>query len=207
MDRTLNPYPYDFFPGVHMRRHGPSGWSDYRRYRPWLRDEFAFRCVYCLCRERWMDTRRGYQIDHFVPQKIRPDLSSDYDNLLYLCAACNNLKSATLLPDPCLVPLSECLCFHDDGSVTATTPYEEEGQRLIDVLELDCPQLVEFRHHKIGTIRSHFVHNRDLYLHDMGYPSNLPDLTTEEPPHNSRPNGVAQSSHARKAFGVLPEVY
>ena len=34
----------------HIRRHGPHGYRDYRSYKPWLRDEFAFRCVYCLWR-------------------------------------------------------------------------------------------------------------------------------------------------------------
>ena len=37
----------------HVRRHGPRGYRDYRAYKAWLRDEFAFQCVYCLWRERW----------------------------------------------------------------------------------------------------------------------------------------------------------
>lgn len=32
----------------HERRHGPLGYVDYKSYKPWLRDEFTFRCVYCL---------------------------------------------------------------------------------------------------------------------------------------------------------------
>lgn len=207
MDRILNPHPFAFPVGVHTRRHGPSGWSDYRRYKPWLRDEFSFRCVYCLNRERWMDTRRGYQIDHFVPQKIRPDLRADYDNLLYLCAACNNLKGAALLPDPCVLALNECLCFHDDGTVEALMPRQDEGQRLIDVLELDQPQLIEFRRCKIGAIKSHLVHDPDLYLHELGYPTDLPDLTSNMPPRNSRLGGISESCRARLDVGVLPPVY
>lgn len=207
MDRTLSPHPFAYTPGIHVRRHGPSGWADYGRYRPWLRDEFFFRCVYCLNRERWMDTRRGYQIDHFVPQKLRPDLRADYDNLLYLCSACNNLKSAALLPDPCCIALNECLCFHDDGSVEAISPHAVEGERLIEVLELDQPQLIDYRRCKIGEIRSHAIHNRDLYLHQMGYPSDMPDLTTERPPANTRQNGIAMSHLVRQRAGKLALVY
>jgi len=207
MDRSLNPHPFAFPSGVHVRRHGPAGWLDYRRYRPWLRDEFSFRCVYCLYRERWMDVRRGYQIDHFVPQKFRPDLRTDYDNLLYLCAACNNYKGAVLLPDPCQVPLCECLRFNDDGTVEALDPHQYEGQQLIDILELDQPQLIEFRRSRIGAIRSHLVHDPDLYLHDMGYPSDLPDLTLDIPPRNMRPGGVAESCRSRLNAGILPIVY
>lgn len=207
MGRTLNPHPYDFPPGVHVRRHGPSGWTDYRKYRPWLRDEFYYRCVFCLNRERWMDNRRGFQIDHFVPQKIRPDLQADYDNLLYLCVACNNLKSDSLLPDPSLLPLGECLHFHDDGSVTAVPPNQKDGERLIEILALDNPQLVEFRRIKIATILSHFFHDQNLYLHEMGYPTDLPDLSLESPPNNSRSNGISQCSYIRRQSGGLPTVY
>jgi hypothetical protein len=35
----------------HARRHGPQGYADAESYRPWLRDEFAFRCIYSLFRE------------------------------------------------------------------------------------------------------------------------------------------------------------
>jgi len=42
------------FPSVaHVRKHGPVGYTDFTTYKPWLRDEFQFRCVYCLERERW----------------------------------------------------------------------------------------------------------------------------------------------------------
>lgn len=207
MDQTLSPHPFAYLPGVHVRHHGPAGWATYGRYLPWLRDEFSFRCVYCLNRERWMDTRRGYQIDHFVPQKLRPDLRADYDNLLYLCSACNNLKGAALLADPCSISLSECLHFHDDGSVNALLPNRMEGERLIEVLELDQPQLIDYRRIKIGEIKSHAIHNRALYLHQMGYPTELPDLAADEPPSNSRPAGVGQSHLARQQAGTLALVY
>ena len=29
----------------HERLHGPSGYVDYKSFKPWLRDEFRFRCV------------------------------------------------------------------------------------------------------------------------------------------------------------------
>ena len=45
------PFVYPSTP--HQRRHGPRGYADYGTYRPWLRDEFCFRCVFCLLREQW----------------------------------------------------------------------------------------------------------------------------------------------------------
>lgn len=81
MAERLIPEPYAYPSTRHIRRHGPSGWNDYHRYRPWLRDEFAFRCVYCLEREVWRDMRTQMHIDHFQPQKLRPNLAGDYSNL------------------------------------------------------------------------------------------------------------------------------
>ncbi len=43
--------PFAYPPAPHVRRNGPQGYADYQSYRPWLRDEFSFRCVCCLLRE------------------------------------------------------------------------------------------------------------------------------------------------------------
>lgn len=64
------------------RRHGPRGYADYESYRPWLRDEFTFRCVYCLKREQWGLVTGEFDIDHFEPQKLLPNLAADYGNLV-----------------------------------------------------------------------------------------------------------------------------
>ncbi len=196
------PQPFAYPPGPHVRRHGPAGWKNYGRYRPWLRDEFCFRCVYCLIREPWIDMRRGYQIDHFVPQKIRPDLKAEYDNLLYLCAACNNLKGAALLPDPCEVALESCLRFLQDGTVEAL---RVEGERIIEILQLDDPRLVDMRRRKIGILNSLAVNNWLLFAGEMSFPKDLPNLTAEPPPNNTRPEGLQLSWHSLR--NELPEVY
>lgn len=41
--------PFDYPPVPHVR--GPARYAGYESYRPWLRDEFAFRCVYRLMRD------------------------------------------------------------------------------------------------------------------------------------------------------------
>ncbi|EDY16037.1 HNH endonuclease [Chthoniobacter flavus Ellin428] len=186
MARRVIPQPYVFPDGPHARRHGPKGWKDYGRYRQWLRDEFCFRCVYCLMREQWVDMRRGFQIDHFVARKIRPDLKADYDNLIYLCPSCNNLKRASRLPDPCHVALAQCLRFKGDGNVEALNA---DGEMIIETLELDDPRLVEFRRRKIGILRSLAADNWALFVEEMRFPTDIPDLTQENPPENTRPDG------------------
>lgn len=204
MEGRVIPLPFAFPPGTHVRRHGPVGWNDYARYRPWLRDEFCFRCVFCLIREQWVDMRRGYQIDHFVPQKLRPDLKAHYDNLLYLCPSCNNLKRAALLPDPCKIALSDCLRFHNDGTVEALN---HEGETIVEVLELDDPRLIDLRRRKTGILASLAVSAWPLFVEEMGFPQDLPDLTADSPPRNGLPDGVSASWLSRRNAGTLPEVY
>jgi len=49
-----------------------------------LRDEFSFRCVYCLLREQWGRVRGLFDLDHFHATANRPGLAVDYDNRLDL---------------------------------------------------------------------------------------------------------------------------
>ena len=58
---------FEYQTAPHIRRHGPGGYQDYDSYRDWLRDEFLFRCVYCLHREQWYDRGATFNIEHFVP--------------------------------------------------------------------------------------------------------------------------------------------
>src|SRR5437660_4231724 len=92
------PFIYPSVP--HVRRHGPVGYADYASYRPWLRDEFSFRCVYCLLREQWGRVRAVYAIDHFLAVAHHPTRVTDYDNLIYSCITCNTAKGDRAVPDP-----------------------------------------------------------------------------------------------------------
>lgn len=200
------PEPYSYPPTPHVRRHGPGGWNTYRKYRDWLRDEFTFRCVYCLEREVWRDMRQRMHIDHFEAQAIRPDLKCEYTNLLYLCPACNSQKSDTVLPDPCVVALGDCLRVYKDGSIEALN---DRGELLIDVLALDQPEANQRRRFVIGNILSHAENNWPMFIEWMRYPENLPNLDDKQnrPPHNDKPEGIAQSFFQKKRRGELAEVY
>src|SRR5208337_687922 len=62
---AAEPFAYPTEP--HCRRHGPSGYTDYQSYRPWLEDEFSFRCLYCLKRMVWAPTD-VWSVDHIISQ-------------------------------------------------------------------------------------------------------------------------------------------
>lgn len=99
------------------RRHGPSGYAAYESYRPWLRDEFDFRCVYCLKRETWGQVTGEFELDHFSPQSISPHLRVDYVNLVYACQRCNSIKGRKTVADPFTLLCSEKISIRLDGSL------------------------------------------------------------------------------------------
>ena len=98
--------PFTYADAPHVRKHGPGGYEMYQSYKAWLRDEFTFRCVYCLERERWYPNgHAGFGVDHVKP-KGQPEyvhLACHYPNLVYACNRCNTAKDGSLLLDPCEV--------------------------------------------------------------------------------------------------------
>lgn len=197
--------PFLYPPRPHTRRHGPQGYADYARYLPWLRDEFSFRCVYCLLREQWGRVRGVYAIDHFLAVAHHPARIADYDNLLYACATCNAAKGAQTVPDPLAVLTGPAVRVTEDGTIHADGA---DAARLIERLGLDSPQSTEFRMLWIGIIALAARHDPDLHRRLMGYPDDLPDLRALRPPGgNSRPEGAARSALARRKRGELPSVY
>lgn len=189
----------------HRRRHGPAGYKDYNSYRDWLRDEFMFRCVYCLHREQWYGRGATFHIDHSVPVTEDSDRECDYSNLLYSCGTCNEAKKAVLgLPDPCHVAFHDCLRIMSDGHVEALN---NDGERLRQVLRLDNQKNVTYRSQLMRTLEALRVEKPDLYQEWMRFPDDLPDLRKKHVPRNSKPEGVVTCYLALRERGVLPPMY
>ncbi len=196
------PFVYPTAP--HVRRHGPAGYAQLGRYRPWLRDEFAFRCVYCLTREQWGIVRGTYHLEHFRAQAHHPHAVRDYDNLVYACAACNLAKGDAEVPDPCACLLDGQVTVDEHGRIHGLTP---DARRLIGKLGLDAPDYREFRQLWIDIVQLAAQYDPVLFRQLMHYPDDLPDLSLLRPPHNTRPEGVRESFRARRDRGQLPEAY
>jgi hypothetical protein len=180
------------------------GYSSYESYRPWLEDEFYFRCIYCLNRKVWSPTNI-WAIDHLISQDEAPDLECEYDNLVFACQFCNQQKLSNRVPDPCRVAYGECLQVEANGMVT---PLNADGRRLVSVIRLNHPRFVQERCKTMKLLRILAKHDRIAYEQMMGFPSDLPDLSTLKPPRgNRRPKGISESCLARKSLGDLPNVY
>ena len=195
--------PFDYPSTTHVRRHGPAAYSDHASYRPWLRDEFSFRCVYRLLREQWGRAAGVFDIDHFMPVANRPELALDYDNLLYACTTCNIAKRDLEIPDPLTVLAGAHVS--ENGRLHAS---HVDAQALIEILGLDNDEAVEFRMTWIGIVALAANSNPELYRKLMCFPEDLPDLERLKPPGgNTRPDGVNMCWYARRNRGELPETY
>ena len=81
------------FRKVHpLRRNDVPEFSNYKKYKQILREDFHQRCGYCGDHEFFRDS--FYEIDHFVPKTLAPDKENEYSNLVYSCRSCNNSKRA-----------------------------------------------------------------------------------------------------------------
>ncbi|HLX60673.1 MAG TPA: HNH endonuclease signature motif containing protein [Planctomycetota bacterium] len=201
-----SPNPFRYPTTVHVRKHGPHGYAKYGHFRPWLRDEFDFRCVYCLWREMWLPALSIFEVDHFIAIAVDKTLEKRYENLVYACRNCNNRKSSKSVINPEAIAFGSCVRVLDSGEIEALN---DDGIRLIDDLGLDQPKICETRRNFIGWAHSFAKNDWPEFLRFMGFPSDLPDLENlEHPPNgNTRKEGIAQSWFQRKRRGELPEFY
>lgn len=186
------------------RVHGPEGYASHESFRPWLRDEFMFRCVYCLKRESWGQVTGEFELDHFRPQSLAPDLSLDYFNLVYACRRCNAVKLDQSVNDPAVNLSSESVLVLPDGTLASDQP---QTKRLILQLDLNSPQLKKWRVMWMRIIDLAKERDANLYKQLAGFPEELPNLARLRPPSNSRPEGIAGSWYAKRQRGQLSETY
>jgi hypothetical protein len=202
---------FDYPITPHQRLHGPRGYTNYQEFKPWLRDEFTFRCVFCLIRERaYPNGQAAFCVDHLVPQSQAPQRTCDYENLVYACSRCNSYKGAeSSLLDPCEETYGKHLSVRDDGMIEGLTP---EGERLIALLRLDHPELTECRQLILDTLRlaaESSTPEAARVVHSLlAFPDDLPNLSLMRPPQgNTKPEGISSSYFGQRELGLLPATY
>ena len=197
--------PFTYPTAAMKRKHDPLGYLDYDSFRPWLRDEFCFRCVYCLRRERWEPDLGVFEIDHLSPVSLSPELRAAYRNLIYSCTTCNAAKRAQALPDPSVVFTSSSLAVEPDGNLSGRT---EESRLLIRLLDLNDPMFVTWRMRMIRIVALARQHDPELFQSLMAYPDDLPNLAILCPPGgNGQREGIFQSHFERRKRGELPATF
>lgn len=208
-------FPFTMPTTPHLRRHGPRGYIAYETYKDWLRDDFQFRCAYCLHREKW--ERRGwrvFQADHIIPKSIDISKVCEYDNLVYCCDSCNGFKSNRVIPDPCVMAYGEHIRFERNGKVTALTQF---GELYIEVLGLDEGHLVRFRekiaksYEELELLAAELGEDDEELWQEieslLGYPNDPPDLRVKKERGNTRPDGKKRCYHVLLQDPGFPRVY
>lgn len=203
--------PFEYALQRHARRHGPVGYREWTAFKPWLRDDFTFRCTYCLFRERWYPSGAdAFSVDHVVPRNRAAERICDYMNLVYACVRCNSLKRDVLTVDPTNEPLGLHLRLREDMTLEGLTP---EGNDLIDLLHLNCNAAIERRQIISDIAELHRIQPNDprvanLFRRTFQYPEDLPDLSSLRPPGGNRTVGSEETSfYALKAAGQLASTY
>lgn len=101
--------------------------DNYNKYKEPLRADFNKRCGYCDDSDFYMGGKRGFQIDHFKPQKHFVELETVYSNLVYACPFCNRAKwdkweDEKGFIDPCEDEYDEHLYRNAQGQICSKTP-------------------------------------------------------------------------------------
>jgi hypothetical protein len=195
---------FDYPERQEERRHGPAGYAEYESYRPWLRDEFDFRCAYCLKRETWGQVTSAFELDHFEPQSLNPQLRLDYWNLLYACRCCNAVKRDQTVADPFRLLRADQLTTLPDGSLR---PHDRDTQRLIRQLDLNSARLRSWRVMWMRIVALAKDRDTALYFQLVGFPEDLPNLSKLRPPQNARKESLEDCWFARRQRGFLPVAY
>jgi len=80
-------------------------------------------------------------------------------------------------------------------------PLNDDGIRLIDELSLDAPKITRARRRFIEFTRSFENNDRPMILVWMGFPEDLPDLSSvcPQPSGNLLPDGVTESWYERRS--------
>lgn len=196
---------FDYPEPRNRRRHGPQGYVRHNSYRPWLRDEYTFRCVYCLKREQWGQVTGEYDVDHFQPQSRHPQLAVSYVNLVYACRRCNSVKLDQDVADPFNAMTAARIMTLPDGIVKGI---DDIAQRLILQMDLNSPRLIEWRIVWMRIVDLARERDSELLRRLIGFPVDLPDLRRLRPPAgNVRPMGVSESWASLASDGELPRYY
>lgn len=134
-----------------ISRQTPPHKNNYHDYKPMLIEDFNCRCGYCNLKNTNITTY--FEIDHLIPRDAfkldKPDLLTDYRNLVYSCKKCNFAKGKKfkgdincdppkndLFYDPATVDYNNIFYRNEFGSIASD---DTKGKQMIALLKLYRP--------------------------------------------------------------------
>ena len=157
---------------IERRKPYPS-YTDYTKYKPHLRRDFAYSCVYCTIHENEWIGLRHFTVEHLKPQSKFPHLICEYENLLYACNLCNSFKHNDWPSDD---PLTDGIgylnpCVHDyedhftcDDTSAIVRGVTPAARYMVERLHLNRRHLVDLR---VTRRRQEDVHEEALEQYDQ----------------------------------------
>ncbi len=141
---------------AHFNRRNPAPEvlrQDDRLFRAAIRQDFRSTCAYCLIEEKWAAGIENFEIDHFRPRSLFPELALNFYNLYWACHPCNKLKGAKWpsetvrkigigFVDLCLSNFGEHFLERPNGEWVGKTL---SANYTIDALRLNRSHLVQLR--------------------------------------------------------------
>lgn len=123
----------------------------YQGYKPYLRQDFHYRCAYCSVHENEWGGPRHFHVEHFKP-KSRSQfrrLMLYYGNLLYACDVCNTFKGDDWpgYLDPCKVDYT--LHFQVDPKTWEIMGQSRSAKYMVERLHLNRRHLKQLRQQRV----------------------------------------------------------
>ncbi|AEY65604.1 HNH endonuclease signature motif containing protein [Clostridium sp. BNL1100] len=134
-----------------IKRSCNKNYTNYTRYKPYLKQDFSCRCAYCNLLDTSITT--PFEVDHFIPRDTFkddwPECDTLYENLIYSCKKCNIAKSSQFSGDispkkiineffynPVLEDYGEIFYRNDYGGIDSD---DLKGREMIKRLKLYRP--------------------------------------------------------------------
>lgn len=135
------------------RRKTKKKFSDYKKYKPWLREDFEYACVYCTIHEGEFGGFHSFHVEHFKPKSKFPALETVFTNLLYACWRCNSFKgedwpsndpfkSGKGYLDPCKYNYDQYFIINMNQIIIGKV---KAARYMIERLHLNCYFLIKIR--------------------------------------------------------------
>lgn len=146
----------------HTRTESPPHYRDYSAYKPFLRKEFEYHCVYCRMPDTYLQQVDYFSVDHYRPKSIYGTLTNVYSNLYYCCKKCNDRKKSVwrknareFVPNPCDHWMTQHLRYEAERVVT----HSPAGKFTVELLQLNHLDRIKGR----NCMLSHFeLANREI---------------------------------------------
>lgn len=162
---TKKSTPFLYPQSKHRRKFSPE-YKTNTSYKPYLREEFNKKCVYC-CMPDFLK-KESFGVDHYRPKIKFRELEWEYSNLFYACNACNSrkgdswpteeqLKAKIFIPNPC----DHIMFNHLKFSGIKVETRSNAGKYADEILDLNDDDILGYREQIVNLIENLMINLKE----------------------------------------------